>query len=128
MSNGNSNEKEADVSATATVLSKQIDYNKVLTAFFKKHDPKRLPDINKLLEKFKGKEPKLFLLLAKKYDCSNALNGVFVRQVTDEHLNDVNYLALTTLYLSVFFPQDVNEAEKLVAKHKKEDLYKKLCK
>ena len=125
MSNGNSNEKEADVSSTASVLSKQIDYTKVLTAFFKKHDPKRLQDVNTLLEKFKGKEPKLFLLLAKKYDCSNALNGVFVRQVTDEHLN---YLALTTLYLSVFFPQDVNEAEKLVAKHKKEDLYKKLCK
>ena len=69
----------------------------------------------------------MFLLLAKKYDCSNALNGVFVRQVTDEHLNDDNYLALTTLYLSVFFPQDVKEAEKLVAKHKKEDLFKKLA-
>ena len=80
MSNGNSNEEEADVSATATVLSKQIDYTKVLTAFFKKHDPKRLQDVNTLLEKFKDKEPKLFILMAKKYRKTSTLNKSFPKK------------------------------------------------
>ena len=65
-------------------------------------------------------------MLAKRYDCSNALNTVFVKLVMDEHHEDDNYLALTTLYLSVFFPQDVNEATKLCKRYKKEELFKRL--
>ena len=64
-------------------------------------------------------------MLAKKYDCSNPLNAAFMKLVSDEHFDD--YVSLTTLYLSIFFPQDVGEAEKLCGKHKKEDLFKKLA-
>lgn len=52
------------------------------------------------------------------------MNCVFVSAVTDEHFKDD--LALTRLYLQVFFPQDVGEAEKLCKKNKREDLFKKL--
>ena len=79
-----------------------------------------------MLSKSKGKEAKLCLMLAKKYDCSNPLNAVFVKLVTDDHYEDDNYLALTTLFLSVFFPQDKSEATKLCQRYKKEELFKRL--
>jgi len=79
-----------------------------------------------MLSKSKGKEAKLCLLLAKKYDCSNPLNAVFVKLVTDEHHKDDNYLALASLFLAAFFPQDVNEAAKLCQRYKKEELFKRL--
>jgi len=77
-----------------------------------------------MLAKNKGKESKLCLLLAKKYDCSNPLNAVFVKLVTDEHHE--NYLSLTSLFLAVFFPQDTSEATKLCQRYKKEELFKRL--
>lgn len=109
---------------TNTNTNNNIDYRRLLTAFYKKHDPKKISGIDNVLLKCKGKEPKLCLMLAKKYDCSNPLNAAFMKQVSDEH---DDYVSLTTLYLSIFFPQDVGEAEKLCGKHKKEDLFKKLA-
>jgi len=117
----------SDVSSDSLRLSAgRINHKKILTAFFKKKDPEKIQDIDNLLSKNKGKEAKLFLVLAKRYDCSNALNALFVKLVTDDHYEDNNYLALTTLYLSVFFPQDVNEAAKLCQRYKKEELFKRL--
>ena len=95
-----------------------------LLYFPKKHDPSKIQDIDNMLSKSKGKETKLCLLLAKKYDCSNPLNTVFVKLVTDEHHE--NYLSLTSLFLAVFFPQDVKEAAKLCQRYKKEELFKRL--
>ena len=117
----------SDVSSESIRLSPgRINHKKILTAFFKKKDPEKIQDIDSMLSKSKGKEAKLFLMLAKRYDCSNALNAVFVKLVTNEHHEDDNYLALTTLFLSVFFPQDTSEAAKLCQRYKKEELFKRL--
>ena len=79
-----------------------------------------------MLKKYRGKEPKLMLILAKKYDTSNPLNRVFLSCVTDEHLKD--YVALTTLFLSIYYPQNLQEAAKLCDRNKgnEEKLFKKL--
>ena len=115
----------SDVSSDSIRLSPgRINHKKVLQAFFKKHDPQKIKDIDNILAKSKGKEEKTLLLLAKKYDCSNPLNVVFIKLVTDEHHED--YLALTTLFLAVFYPQDVGEAAKLCQRYKKEELFKRL--
>lgn len=116
----------SDISSGSLPLSAgRINYKRILQAFYKKHDPSKIQDIDNILSKSKGKEAKLCLMLAKKYDCSNPLNAVFVKLVTDM-VKDEDYLALTTLYLSVFYPQDVGEASKLCQRYKKEELFKRL--
>ena len=106
--------------------SKPIDYHLLLSSFIKKHDIKLLPQLTKMLRSYAGKETKLCLRLAKKYDALNPLNRVFVSRVVDEDYND--YEKLTTLYLSIFYPQDVDEAKALCVKYvgKEDELFKKL--
>jgi len=116
---------------STTRSAQATDFRKVLTYFFKKHNPSSVSKVDKLLNRYEGKESKLMLLLAKKYDCSNPLNRVFIDSVCEANCdasNDEYYLALTTLYLSIFYPQDANQAEALCAtyKGKEEEMYKKL--
>jgi hypothetical protein len=94
---------------------KPVDYRHLVASFFRKHDDKLISQTSKMLGKYRGKEPKLCLILAKKYQTANPLNRVFASQVTEEHYDD--FVKLTTLFLSVFYPQDVNEAETLCSKH-----------
>ena len=105
---------------------KPIDYRRLLTKFFAKHDRKLIPKIDELLKKEKGKEAMYMLRLAKKYDCSNPLNAIFVSRLTDEHFQST--YALTTFYLQTFYPKDLDEAEKLTKKYqgKEDELFKKL--
>lgn len=88
--------------------AKPIDYHLLLSSFLKKHDAKLLPQLTKMLRSFYGKETKLCLHFAQKYDALNPLNRIFVSRVVDDDYND--YEKLTTLYLSIFYPQDVHEA------------------
>lgn len=106
--------------------TKPVDYRLLLKCFLKKHDGRMISQLGKMLGKHKGKEPKLCLMLARKYDTSNPLNRVFVSRVTEEHFDD--FVELTTLYLSIFYPQDVNEAATLCSKHagNEGELFKKL--
>lgn len=106
--------------------TKPIDYHLLLSSFIKKHDMKLLPRLTKMLRSYAGKETKLCLRLAKKYDTLNPLNRVFVSRVVNEDYND--YEKLTTLYLSIFYPQDVDEAKALCVKYvgKEDELFKKL--
>ena len=103
-----------------------IDYRRLLTSFLVKHDISLLSAVDAMLKKYKGKESKLMLVLAKKYDTSNPLNRIFLSCVTEEHFKD--YVALTTLFLSIFYPQHVQEAAKLCLRHKgnEEKLFQKL--
>jgi hypothetical protein len=119
-------EEPVSRSRTALPPNKPIDYRRILTYFLAKKDPSKISLIDDYLSKHKGKETKLMLVLAKKYDCSNGLNRVFVDRVTDEHYTD--YLALSQLYLSIFYPQDVDQAEILCStyKGKEDELFKKL--
>lgn len=104
--------------------TKPIDYQLLLSSFLKKHDVKLLPQLTKMLSLYAGN--KLCLRLAKKYDALNPLNRVFVSRVVDEDFND--YEKLTTLYLSIFYPQDVDEAKALCTKYvgNENELFKKL--
>lgn len=106
--------------------TKPIDFRLLLSSFLKKHDGKMISQLGKMLGENKGKEPKLCLILAKKYDAPNPLNRVFVSSVTEEHFDD--FIRLTTLYLSIFYPQDVDEAVTLCAKFvgNEGELFKKL--
>jgi hypothetical protein len=112
--------------STLSSPTKPVDYRLLLTCFLKKHDGKMISQLGKMLGKHKGKESKLCLILARKYDASNPLNRVFVSRVTEEHFDD--YVKLTTLYLSIFYPQDVDEAAMLCSKHvgNEGELFKKL--
>jgi hypothetical protein len=104
----------------------KIDYRRLLTSFLVKHDINLLSEVDTMLKKYRGKEPKLMLILAKKYDTSNPLNRIFLSCVTEEHLKD--YVALTTLFLSIFYPQHTQEAAKLCLRNQgnEEKLFKKL--
>lgn len=104
----------------------KIDYRRLLTSFLVKHDINLLSEVDMMLKKYRGKEPKLMLILAKKYDTSNPLNRIFLSCVTEEHLKD--YVALTTLFLSIFYPQHTQEAAKLCLRNQgnEEKLFKKL--
>lgn len=110
----------------STLPTKPVDYRLLLKCFLKKHDGRMISQLGKMLGKHKGKEPKLCLILARKYDASNPLNRVFVSRVTEEHFDD--YVKLTTLYLSIFYPQDVDEAATLCSNHagNEGELFKKL--
>jgi hypothetical protein len=112
--------------STQSSPTKSVDYQLLLTCFLKKHDGRMISQLGKMLEKHKDKEPKLCLILARKYDASNPLNRVFVSRITEEHFDD--YVKLTTLYLSIFYPQDVDEAATLCTKHvgNEGELFKKL--
>lgn len=91
-----------------------------------KHDISLISEVDNMLKKYRGKEPKLMLVLAKKYDTSNPLNRIFLSYVTEEHLKD--YVALATLFLSIYYPQHTQEATKLCLRNKgnEEKLFKKL--
>lgn len=69
------------------------------------------------------------LRLALRYEASNPLNAVFVKyfsRLSVEHL--VDYHALTTLYLSVFRPEDLSEVDVLLEKYegKEDEMFHKL--
>lgn len=109
------------------------DYRKLLTYFFRKHSPGMVPKVDKLLDSYRGKEAKLMLMLAKKHDCSNPLNRIFVDRAPaglgdGGGDRDRDYLALTTLYLSVFYPQDVDQAAALCKAYEgeEEEMFAKL--
>ncbi|KAL7550605.1 hypothetical protein ACHAWF_013827 [Thalassiosira exigua] len=121
-----------DEKRLAALPPKPIDYRRLLTIFFDKYDPEMVSEVDELLNKNSGKEPKLCLILAKKYEKSNPLNAVFTRLVGSESTGTDgrrDYLALTKLYLSVFFPQDVGQAEALCGTYagKEKKLFKKLA-
>ena len=111
---------------TSTLPTQPVDYRLLLKCFLKKHDGRMISQLGKMLGKHRGKEPKLCLILARKYDASNPLNRVFVSRVTEEHFDD--YVKLTTFYLSIFYPQDVDEAATLCSKNagNEVELFKKL--
>lgn len=109
-----------------TVPTMNIDYRRLLTSFLVKHNINLISEVDTMLKKYRGKEPKLMLVLAKKYDTSNPLNRIFLSCVTEEHFKD--YVALTTLFLSIFYPQHVQEAAGLCLRNKgnEEKLFQKL--
>eukprot|EP00986_Skeletonema_menzelii_P003700 scaffold1174_cov196-Skeletonema_menzelii.AAC.1 len=96
--------------------SDSIDYKKVLTKFYKENNPAKVAEVDASLAKYKGKEAEMFVALAKKYSKPNALNEEFEARVKDVDKSD--WLALLKLYLSVFNPSRVGQAEEMIAKYK----------
>lgn len=100
-----------------------------MTSYFTRYDPKRVVEIDALLKRNEGKEAKLMLMLAIKYDTTNPLTSIYLKyhsRLSNEQLDD--YAVLATLFLSVFRPSDLDEADTLLEKNKgKEDeLFSKL--
>ena len=117
-------------SSSTASISARINFKKLLTSFFRRYDHARLGEIETLLQRFEGKEAKLMLMLAKRYDASNPLNAVYVKyhaRLSTDRLGDFTELA--TLYLSIFRPCDLAEVDTLLDKYKgKEDeLFSKLA-
>ena len=48
-------------------------YNRLLTEFYEKHNPQKVNEVSKTLEKYKGREEELFNKLAHKYSTANPL-------------------------------------------------------
>lgn len=103
-----------------------IDYEGVLTAFFRQHDKDRSSDAASVLCKCKGKESILFSVLALKYNSQNALNAVFENKLKGAECND--HPALLKLYLQVFHPSCTPDVKTMLSKYqgKEGDLYAKL--
>ena len=49
------------------------DYHKILSEFYKKHNPAKIAEVTQTLEKYKGNEEAMFQKLAQKYKTSNPL-------------------------------------------------------
>eukprot|EP00984_Skeletonema_dohrnii_P014079 scaffold5885_cov96-Skeletonema_dohrnii-CCMP3373.AAC.1 len=96
--------------------SDSIDYKKLLTKFYKENNPAKVAEVDASLVKYKGREADMFVALAKKYNKPNALNEVFEARVKDFDKSD--WLALLKLYLGVFNPSRVDQAETMIAKYK----------
>ena len=88
----------------------------MLTKFYKENNPAKVAEVDASLAKYKGKEAEMFVALAKKYSKPNALNGEFEARVKDVDKSD--WLALLKLYLSVFNPSRVEQAEEMINKYK----------
>ena len=118
-----------------------IDYKKVLTKFYTENNPAKVAEIDASLAKYKvsrsdsiahllcpmnlltkisfifqGKEAEMFVALAKKYNKPNALNEEFESMVKD--IDKTDWLALLKLYLKVYNPSRVGQAEDMINKYK----------
>lgn len=51
------------------------DYHSILTAFYQKHNPAKINEIPKTLERYEGRERELFEKLAQRYRVPNPLDG-----------------------------------------------------
>ena len=67
------------------------------------------------LAKCQGKEAILFSVLAEKHQAMNGLNSVFLARLSDSDCED--NLSLLQLYLSVFHPAYLCEAESMLSKY-----------
>lgn len=116
--------------STSSISVKRINFKVLLHKFFTRYDRKRVTEIDLLMKRNEGKEAKLMLMLAKRYDTSNPLNAVYVSyhaRLSSAELDD--FTTLATLYLSIFRPSDLAEVDTLLDKYKgKEDeLFSKLA-
>jgi len=124
---------DSSSSSTSSVVSvdfERINFKKLLHSFFTRYDRKRVTEIDILLKRNEGKEAKLMLMLAKRYDTSNPLNAIYVSyhaRLSTEEQGDC--ATLVTLYLSVFRPSDLAEVDNLLEKYrgKEEELFSKLA-
>ena len=106
-------------SSTATAsgyLDMSLVWKNALTKFYQDNEPTRVVDVDKILEMYKGKEAQVFVSLAKRYKQPNALNEAFVACMKYIDTND--YLALTRLYLQIFNPLRVNDAQTFLTRCK----------
>ncbi len=102
-----------------------IDYKKLLGNWAREHQLDI--NINRLLSSNKGKEAKLIVRLCKQHEKPNPLNAVFLTRL--ESIDATDYLALTELYLSVFYPSDLRAVDSLLKTHKgqEKELFSKLA-
>ncbi len=117
-------------SSTSSISVKRINFKKLLTSFFTRYDSNRVKDVDLLLKRNEGKEAKLCLMLAKRYDTSNPLNAVYVSyhaRLSAAELDD--FATLATLYLSIFRPSDLAEVDNLLEQYKgtEDELFSKLA-
>ena len=54
--------------------STQPNYEELLTAFYQKHNPSKLPEVKSNLQKYAGKEKEMFAKLSQKYGVPNPMN------------------------------------------------------
>jgi Ca2+-binding EF-hand superfamily protein len=62
-------------SSNTTEAGKTNSYESILTSFYQKHNPTKIGEVKKTLEKFQGRESVLFEKLANKYKVPNPLEG-----------------------------------------------------
>ncbi|KAL9191213.1 hypothetical protein ACHAXT_000919 [Thalassiosira profunda] len=105
--------ESASKSATLVAVA---DYKRMLTKFYIEVNLKKVAQVDAILNKYKGKEPEMFVKLAMKYNTPNALNELFLARVKDIDRKDC--LALTKLYIQVFNPAKAAGAEKYLSQHK----------
>ena len=70
--------RPAAPSTTSAAIAAPVDgrFRGMLVAFYEEHNPQKLQDVDKLLQKYKGKEGRLFAALTKKYPHSVAQLGM----------------------------------------------------
>jgi len=66
--------KSTVTSGSSDVGATEINYHKLLTEFYQKHNPQKVPEVANTLSKYKGKESEMFSKLAQKYKTSNPLD------------------------------------------------------
>jgi len=104
-----------DASSSGT-KSAPCDYEDVLTTFLQENAPSKVSEVANYLQKYKGKEPEMFVSISKKFNKTNPLSKVFESRVKKVDQND--YLALLSLYLEVFNPTRKDQAADYVTKYK----------
>mmetsp|Transcript_25338 Transcript_25338/g.51551 ORF Transcript_25338/g.51551 Transcript_25338/m.51551 type:complete len:697 (+) Transcript_25338:154-2244(+) len=67
-------EKDTSSNIFGTSSSTDKDYHKLLSDFYRKHNPQKVSEVGQTLAKYKGREPAMFAKLAQKYETNNPLD------------------------------------------------------
>jgi len=114
-------------SVPETEALKENPHRTKLIEFYAQHNPKKLKDVDKILQKYHGKETKLFKLLEKAYNVSllssgdntnynnNDRNG---QSAGSKTVSDDTYRASLVEFYKEYKPEKVGDVDNLLKKYK----------
>ena len=125
---------------TVVTLPDTQDFKSILTAFYEKHNPSRIEEVDKTLQKYKGREGEMFTKLAKKYNVSSPLEQSKANislittpaSSTTAHSpkNSSDYRIVLTKFYETYNPSRLGEVDKTLQKYKgrEAEMFEKLAK
>ncbi|GFH51820.1 hypothetical protein CTEN210_08296 [Chaetoceros tenuissimus] len=122
-----------------------VDYLTIMTKFYQQHNPSKVGEVPKTLQKYQGREKELFEKLAKKYNVPNPLNEKKAEQtapppptfgstsqttqISTSSGSSPDYKAILTKFYQTHNPSKISEVEKNLVKYqgREREMFAKLA-